>query len=110
MYISNTSFFVEPSQAPVFEEWARTGICNHLGQPEKDYRNPRLSRLEQAADGADGEAASFAFQLEFTSLEDVQKWNAGDGAEIVEEFMARFAPQALTFVSVSKVIPLKPVE
>lgn len=108
IYIYNTSFFVERGKEDLFEKWFTVAVKPHLDQPERAGRRPRLTTLCSAGDenALENEAASYAFQLEFDSLEAAALWAANDGAEIVEEFMTRFAPDALTFTSVSREIPL----
>lgn len=100
MYIQNITFMVEPHMASNFIEWLIPYVKNCGG---------RLSTLRQV--GGDSvsaeEAASFAYQEEFSSLEDLNIRYESFVENLTEAFTRKFQPNAIFFCSVSEVISIE---
>lgn len=107
-YIANISFFVAPGKGEEFVSWFRPLIQSYIDPSVSSGVNPRLSRLsmEELNIPVEGEAESYSFQLEFTDAQSAAAWLDASGGRLVEEFMARFLPDAMTFPSLSQVISL----
>ena len=76
MYIYNTTFIVAPTEKPTFMDWMRTTALPQLVNESLPARSPRLTLVTDVPADPDfaSQAASFAFQVEFTRLEDARKW------------------------------------
>ncbi len=105
MYIHNTTFMLRRSAAGIAAEWLGYEWLQHA--TESVACNPRLSRLVSAGDAdIDPEATSIAFQVEFDSLSQAEKWAKGPLARIIDAFYCKFGPEAMTFSSVFETLSL----
>ncbi len=109
MFIYNITFLVENNNEAEFLTWMRNHALLTLINPESPARSPRLTKVAQVPGDPEfaAQAASFAFQVEFDSMEDAAKWAETALAPVGGEFTATFGPErGLMFATILEVIDL----
>ncbi len=109
MYIYNTTFMVDHAEKERFLGWMRSNALPALVNDTLPAREPRLTLVAEVPGDPEfaAQAASFAFQVEFDSMEDAAKWAETALAPVGGEFTATFGPErGLMFATILEVIDL----
>lgn len=97
MLIQNVTFMVEPRNSGEFEAWIRHELGDAMG---------RLSVMREVggAPASADEAASYAYQEEFDTIEAARERYETVIEPLTESFLRRFAPHAIFFTSIFETI------
>lgn len=109
MYIYNTTFMIERSESDNFLAWMRLEALPSLVGEDSPAKAPRLTCVAEVPGDSEfaAQAASFAFQTEFDTLEEARGWASTRLADAVGRFKAQFGDdRALTFATILEEIPL----
>lgn len=109
MYIYNTTFMVEQSEKEEFLSWMRSHALAALVNDQLPSRSPRLTLVAEVPGDPEfaAQAASFAFQVEFETIEEAGKWAEIALAPVAGEFTSKFGPErGLLFSTILEVVDL----
>lgn len=109
MYIYNTTFMVEQSEKENFLTWMRSHALPALVNDSLPAMAPRLTLVAEVPGDPEfaAQAASFAFQVEFNSIEDAKKWAETALMPVGGQFTSKFGPEhGLMFATILEVVDL----
>ncbi|MDE5902681.1 MAG: DUF4286 family protein [Muribaculaceae bacterium] len=109
MYIYNVTFIVERHNEQRFLQWMRSEALPALVNAQSPARSPRLTIVAEVPGDPDfsRHVCNFAFQTEYESLAEAQKWAEIFLQPLLGRYAAEFgAEQALSFATVLEEIPL----
>lgn len=101
MYIHNATFIVAPDREDELIDWLSTRVAKAAAGAVS-----RLSVLRRLSDEEpeEKEAVSLAFQVEFSTMEEIERWVAESFNPLVSEFNNDFDSNGVVFCSVSETI------
>ena len=109
MYIYNVTFLVEKGNKQEFMTWFRDEALVALVNSESPARSPRMTLVAEVPGDPEfvNHAASYAFQTEFTSMDDAKQWAKIYLQPLLGKYTQKFGNElALSFATILEEINL----
>lgn len=109
MYIYNVTFLMEKGNKEEFMAWFRDEALAALVNAQSPARSPRMTLVAEVPGDPEfvNHAASYAFQTEFTSMDDAKQWATVYLQPLLGKYTQKFGnEQALSFATILEEIDL----
>lgn len=109
MIIYNTTFMIEQAVKPAFLDWMRNEALSIADNNQLPARAPRLTTVVDVPGDPEfaAQAASFALQFEFLTIDEARKWADIALSELAGKFTSKFGPErGLIFSTILEEIDL----
>lgn len=109
MYIYNVTFAIANEDQEEFLGWLRKEALGKLANSELGAREPRLTKVAEVPGDPDFavQAASYALQMEFSSIEEAKRWADIALMEVGGMFTIKFGQdRGMMFTTILEVIAL----